>query len=318
MKNTNQSQRRVVLLVSGLAGLASFAFTANVSAAGGDVMVQRTIEGHVCHGANYYNGEQITDYASLQPFLSEEEFAYWNTFLLPEVGVINNDPEATNALSVQADTPLHSLMAAFILPGQEPFALHPESINVPLNNPYLRDDSLDATRKQLPLQSEMPSKLMPGTRNDMYAKPWTLRRWNRVNGSVELGCYDDNSGYVRVAARQLLPGIPYTVWSIFSTDKDEYQGFGIPLVAAGIGGAPFQLAADRLGRATFERELGYCPLEIEDPMMYIALLAHFDNELYGTAPFDATAPFGTGYYADHLCFPTGDHLLDEAGNPLVP
>ncbi|MEM9387244.1 MAG: hypothetical protein AAGA68_19440 [Pseudomonadota bacterium] len=292
--------------------------TFTAAQANDELLAQRTIPGHPCQGANYFNGEQITDYSSLQAFLSDEQFAFWNAFILPEVGVVDHDAEATNALPIDASTPLNRLMALLVIPGLEDFLLRPESVNVPVQDPFIRTDPNDSERKQVPLQSEMESKLNPGTRNDLYARPYTVRRWNRVNGSAELGCYDENSGFVRITANKLFPGIPYSVWSVFSTDKEEYQAPGFPSAAVGMGGAPNFMVADREGRAAFERELGYCPLEIEDPLMYIALLAHFDSELFGTAPTDNTAEFGVGYFADHLCFPTGDYLLDDAGNPLVP
>ena len=71
------------------------------------------------------------------------------------------------------------------------------------------------------------------------------------------------------------------------------------------------LLADEDGEGKFHSTLTYCPLDLTNPLMYIALLYHWDHALYGATPQTALVPeTATGLIAsNHLFFRTGDYLV---------
>jgi hypothetical protein len=76
-----------------------------------------------------------------------------------------------------------------------------------------------------------------------------------------------------------------------------------------MGGLDNTIVADKHGRATLKRQLNYCPLEHENPLMYVSLFLHWDHVLYGAGPVmidQGMIPGRVG--SNHLCFPTGDYL----------
>ncbi|MDQ3831486.1 MAG: hypothetical protein M3361_19750, partial [Candidatus Tectomicrobia bacterium] len=143
-------------------------------------------------------------------------------------------------------------------------------------------------------------------------EPVTLAEWNSATGTVELQCRADGTGRVRIEARDLLPHYAYTAWQVFAvTDNPLPFPFPTPIAPAPLSGVPAIIVADAQGNAIYERNLSYCPLDRENPLMYIALYVHWDHRLYGAVPEQSFLGLPTGLVgADHLCFPTGNHLLE--------
>ena len=76
-----------------------------------------------------------------------------------------------------------------------------------------------------------------------------------------------------------------------------------------MGGFPNDVVSDSLGRAKLVRMLNYCPLDLENPLVFISLLAHFDHVLYGATPDGFGNDWAGGLVgAGHLYFETGNHL----------
>ena len=302
-------------ICSTFAILIAFALpTASLAEGGGSNIPTFTlkVKGHACHGANIFNSELLSDYVNTQSFLPPDVFAFWNGFMLPEVGVFNSDPDATDGSTIDANTPLDSVMATIALPGYSALApgFDPASLNVPIHDAFIEADAVTSARARLPVATLDVSKLEP-VRNVVMQDPITLEQWNSVRGDVRLGCYADGSGFASIDARNLIPHLAYTTWQVFAVTDDQSAVLG-PIVGYPLGGAPNYLVADEKGRARYSRQLNYCPLDTdENPLMYIALLAHWDHGLYGATPDG----FGNGWpagpvAADHLCFPTGNHLLE--------
>ena len=313
--------------------------TPPVSAGDGQNLTQTLeVPGLACQGANYFNGGTLSDYANTADFLPPAAFDFWSNLAVPEVGV--HVPGGLDGVPVTADTPPESSMATFLIPGlpQEFFDQQPERFNVPIHEAHLwhglsplfaPDGGPEDNRIQLPLADSAVHKFTQ-VRNGLSREPITLEQWNRATGSVELGCYNDGTGFVRVRARNLVPNTPYTAWQVFAVTDPPDSAFPAsgPFLAFGpLGGAPNALVSNARGRARYERQLSYCPIETENPLMYIALFIHWDYALYGasaegsfladiTLGANGELEFGAeGYPAgligsDHLCFPTGNHLLE--------
>lgn len=279
------------------------------------------VDGHACHGANYFNGSVLSDYANAAAFLPPDVLAFWSNFLAPEVGVLNTAPGATNALPVTSATPLDSVMATLDLfqLGFGVAAPDPAQVNIPIHDAFTQID-FAGNRDQVPVASPAEHKFTLA-RNEVWAEPITLEEWNMANGKVTLKCHADGTGSVRIKAKKLIPLATYTVWQVFAVTEGVADptapnlvsdASGTPMLAFGpMGGVPNSLIADAKGRAEYRRDLSYCPLDLEDPLMYIALYAHWDHAVYGTFPEQGLAGLPTGVVGgDHLCFPTGDYLLD--------
>ena len=106
--------------------------------------------------------------------------------------------------------------------------------------------------------------------------------------------------------------MPYTAWEVFAINTLPIPP--LPAIGGPLGGVPNVIVPDEKGHATYVRDLHYCPLDTDtNPLMYIAILMHSDQMVYG-AYFDqgglndgAALPIGT-VSADHLCIPVGNSL----------
>ncbi len=284
-----------------------------VSTPGGGVPTSATliVEGCPCHGGNSFNNAPLTDYANAAPFLPAAVLSWWSTFHVEEVGVVDPDPLAIDSTVIDASTPLDSVIATHLPPiFADPQVLidRPEMFNIPIHESYVVVNGLSGERDQLPAATPGLDKLALVRQR---AEPVTLGEWNEANGHVRLTCFADGTGRVRITARNLTPHVVYTVWQVFAVTDPLPPGFP-PISASPMGGAPHYFVPNKHGRAVYERDLHYCPLDTDTtPLMYISLFQHWDHSLYGTSPDGSWQGFPFGLVAaDHLCFPTGDFLLD--------
>lgn len=285
-----------------------------------------TVVGQPCHGANIFNGEQIASFEGLVDVLggaTSFPYLFWSNFALTEIGVLN--PGGTDAALIDATTPLDAVMATkFDVggPGGAFADLDPEiqaRYNVPIHQAHQIADFSGNREQVVGTNTNNPSKLVVQSNSNT---PVTLEQWNSVQGEIKFNCFSDGTGDAYVEAKNLIPNGIYTVWALFAVTNPPADfvpqfpaanfGVDLPVAFQGLGGAPMTIVADNNGKAEWFRDLNFCPLELENPLMYNALLYHWDNSLYGAMP---QTPFlaetATGLVAsDHLYFNTGEALLD--------
>lgn len=296
-------QKTTLRGITGLVALfGAYTFTALASDTASYVTNSLSLRGTSAHGANFFNGEVITRYDNAAPYLSAGALQFWQNFSVREVGVLDDSPAATDGLTITTATPRSALMATVnsgIAPTQ------PHQLNNPIHNTPIISGLFTSDRSYLPAAAPEIGKFDP-VRNPDIMEPVTLRRWESAKGRIHLSCLADGSGTVEIRARNLLPGIPYTVWAVFATNEPTLFGF---LEANPMGGVPNIITANERGSARFERKLHYCPLATNEPLMYVALYAHWDTAVYGGNPDAGDQGFPTGVVGgDQLVFVTGDNL----------
>lgn len=186
----------------------------------------------------------------------------------------------------------------------------PGAINRLINDP-LTWTTLAMERGSLPAADPSLPKYVP-VRNTI--EPVTLGEWNSAKGVLSLSCFADGTGRAEFRGRNLLPNMPYTFWAIHAATKQEtFDATGSPLIFWPVGGMPVANTAGADGRINFQRDLHYCPLELEDPFLYLAVFPHYDGNVWGNQ-FGSSFHdgFGAGTSgAVQLCVPVGDALPDK-------
>lgn len=308
-------------------GLAALMLGTSASAAGPQGMKRfQRVNGQACQGANYFNGGPVSDYQNTKSFLKPDVFTFWaeNPLLggtalrVPEVGAI--DPQSGLGLPITGATPFDWVMGGLAQPFSEG-APDPSVLNVPLHEiPVIYDNrGVEAViENDEPVvrnrRRQLPQDGLAGTpvRNAELNKPITVEEWNEADGRAYLGCTGDGRGWVRLRLSGLVPQMPYTAWEVFADNGPDFNP--APIIPAPLGGVPNTIIPDKNGRATYERDLHYCPLDTAPrALMYIAILLHSDQMVYG-AYFDqgglddgAALPIGN-VSADHVCIPVGNSL----------
>ena len=69
-------------------------------------------------------------------------------------------------------------------------------------------------------------------------------------------------------------------------------------------GAPPVMVPNRAGYAALDRDVPFCPLEDDNPLIYMELL-HFDATSFGSTSHEGIYSGGVGV-ADHLWFTVGE------------
>lgn len=281
------------------------------------VVAQRTIAGTVCHGANTFNDQQVATWdelrASWGPDVPQATKDFWNQpYAFREVGVQG----VSGALGIDENTPLDSIMVNFLSPETLAFlaavgwqaADGPGVDNRPIHDPLAWvSNTLD--RGSLPAAHTSVPKYIP-VRNT--TEPITLRQWNSARGTLRLTCHADGSGHAEFRGQNFLPRRPHTFWAIHAaTTIESMTARGGPLLFWALGGLPAAAIADEQGNLNLDRDLHYCPLDLEDPFMYLGVYPHWDGSVWGNQPntylFDG---FGAGNAASiQLCVSVGEHLL---------
>lgn len=316
-----------------------------------DLQKELSVEGEATHGINVFNGEQITDFANTQSFLSPEVFGFWSNVTIDEVGVFSPG----GSQDITTETSLNSIIATHIPDdvsdiltdafGQDISDIIPEEqLNVPIHESFTIPSALAVepnsesepsnpeseplnsdsgpleleSRIQLPFNFPGPLADNPKFTVENTQEPVTLQDWNQATGNVELESYSDATGHVRIEAEGLLPNAVYTAWSVFAVTEESPEGTeGVsPFAGTPLSGLPNTIVADENGEAVFERDLNYDPLELDNPLMYITLFQHWDNVIYGIN--NAIEEFSVGLVgSNQLFFPVGNHLLEAETDELL-
>lgn len=135
---------------------------------------------------------------------------------------------------------------------------------------------------------------------------YTLEEWNKAKGYIELECYSDGKGRIDISAQNLVPYLPYTIWGVFGITDYPSDDKLTPIEASPVGGVPNAFYADNNGDATVDFLVPFCPLDTYDPLMYIALLGHWDFVVAG-ASFMGDRPVSVTS-GDHVIFSVGDYV----------
>ena len=238
----------------------------------------RVLRAHLASGTNRFLGQPISDFA----------FGF-GTAGFSNVGVFN--PAGSQPLPLDLQTPLSANLATFVDPGflglfgKTLSDVDPHLLNVPLRNVAVNADLAGKTRVPTvgiaSAEQTQPSQAEP-------AGTITLRDWVRARGTAIVEC-ESNSAAVRLELTGLIPNRIYSVWGIFGGPAGL---FPFPL-----GGVPNILVTDRQGRASFERQLNFCPGQTtasESPLLAIDIVFHSDNQNYGLVPEPDLSGFFTG------------------------
>lgn len=141
----------------------------------------------------------------------------------------------------------------------------------------------DGIRLFLPPEGMLPPPLPPS--NSIPNAALTLGEFRAISGSMHLSCFEDGTADVRIDLAGYTPNEILTVWAIWLTTPPGAPGpASIPLP---FGGTPNVVIPDATGAATFERELGYCPLDPApdgSQLTVIDIAAHWDGSAYGAIP----------------------------------
>jgi hypothetical protein len=236
------------------------------------------LRAHSASGTNRFLGQPISDFA----------FGF-GTAGFSNVGAFN--PSGSQPLPLGQQTPLSSALATFVDPdflallGKTPADVNPNLVNLPLRTVAVNADLAGVIRVPTigirSAQQTQPSQAEP-------AGPVTLGDWVRARGTALIEC-ENGAGDVHLEFSGLLANRMYSVWGIF--------GGANGLFPFPVGGVPNIFVTDRHGRATFERQLNFCPGHTaanESPLLAIDVVFHSDNQVYGLVPEPDLAGFFTG------------------------
>ena len=207
------------MLLSSLALMLSLGVSTVTSA--NNVIAEVEFDGDPTHGTNIFNDEIMTTYDSLSGILNIPwagpftVYDFWSSLsFFPEIGVYDPTPGSLDAKRITSATSQDSLMASKWDERAGSINDQPPEIqamyNVPIHDPFLLS-SLSGARSQIPAANGLlTSKLQSQRKDDV---PITLERWNSVSGKIELKCYEDGTGLVKIEAQNLIPDGIYTVWT---------------------------------------------------------------------------------------------------------
>ena len=198
-------------------------------------------------------------------------------------------------------------------------SIEEQQYNPILNNPsiFLGSDwtatGLPSIRSSIPTYSDVLNSggTIPKYRpyisdNIEQLGMYSLASWNLANGNLQLKCFVDGTGWMKLDAKDLIPFMPYTVWGVFGISDFPSQDAQSPVEFSQFGGVPTAFYSDKNGDGSVSVNLPYCPLDSNDPLMYVALGAHWDFVVAG-ASFYSDRPAGT-VSSEHLCFTVADYI----------
>ncbi|MFQ5527420.1 MAG: hypothetical protein ACE5GX_14290 [Thermoanaerobaculia bacterium] len=187
--------------------------------------------------------------------------------------------------AVCADNP-DGVMATWANPGfyaANGFPLpDPRLVNIPYQRvPIVVDPS--GLRAFVPDHVPGVPQPVPPTRS-LPNEPETISAFISVGGNMKLKCLRDGTATVRIRGTGYPPNSVLTVWVIWLNPPDS----GLPpVLPQPLGGAPNHVVADKQGKFTFERTLNFCPMEIQNGSVPLAIdvAKHLDGgNTYGGVP----------------------------------
>lgn len=145
----------------------------------------------------------------------------------------------------------------------------------------------------------------------------TLGEWASARGKLKYRCRADGTAVVSARFSNLIKNGVYTVWGVWRTTLPNGATVSLP---SPFGGLPNAVVPNDRGRASFRRELPFCPeLATEDDslLLWVALAYHSDSAIYGGVPEHAdvvtqftgedgnvfSSPLSLLMHHEHLAFP---------------
>ncbi|MEL7024153.1 MAG: hypothetical protein AAGL69_10435 [Pseudomonadota bacterium] len=142
---------------------------------------------------------------------------------------------------------------------------------------------LDGTRAALPPEGALGAPFPPTL--SQPAGPMSLGEFRNVSGEMKLRCRKDGTAKVRLIVDGYRPNALITVWAVWFATPPGAPGPQI--VPLPFGGVPNAVPINRHGRGVFVRELGYCPMDVQengDRLLVLDLAEHWDGATYGALP----------------------------------
>ena len=181
-----------------------------------------------------------------------------------------------------------------------------------LENLLLREAPVSAGNgvwARIPVAGTLPPNPLPPTHAEPR-QPITLESWLGAKGRLKIVC-EDEEAVLKLNAKNLIPQGLYSVWGVWrdfaATD----------LLTAPLGGLPNLLVADKRGKAKYQRELRFCPMDLApdgSSLMYVRLIWHADGGGSGTTPADPALEYtfvGFGGLPFTSNLPLGVHRFDH-------
>lgn len=138
-------------------------------------------------------------------------------------------------------------------------------------------------RADVPDQGPGVPQPVPPTRS-LPNEPDTIASFIGVSGKMKLQCHGDGTADIRLQGSGYSPNAVLTFWIIWLNPPDS----GLPpILPQPLGGVPNHVVADKNGKFKFDRELGFCPMEIQNGSTPLAIdvAKHLDGgNSYGGVP----------------------------------
>lgn len=275
----------LILLLVVVAGSATGATIAMARGSSGE------FHGIAVTGVNRLFGEPVSKY----PFMPEGAFR--DNFGFETMGALGT---GANSTLLNQSTPDRTVVASYVdldavglpLPIME--SAGPELINVPLQDigTWVLPPNL-LTREDVP--SHIGGPIVGATQAEPN-KAITKGDWMNASGKLKVNCSSKRNS-VRMQVSDLVPNRVYTVWALW---LDPAGPTGPRFIPMPLGGAPNSYVTDDRGRATFKRDLNFCPTDAATEgvggkrLAIIDTHLHSDHIAYGAVPAPIAAGFPPG------------------------
>ncbi len=124
---------------------------------------------------------------------------------------------------------------------------------------------------------------VPPTRS-LPNEPDTLASFLDISGKMKLQCFGDGTAEIDIKGSGYSPNSVLTLWVIWENPPDS----GLPpILPQPLGGAPNAVVADKNGKFKFARTLNFCPMEVQNGSVPLAIdiAKHLDGgNTYGGVP----------------------------------
>lgn len=270
-----------------------------------DERVKR-IRGITVTGVNSVKGRALFDWG--EPF---------GTFNFPAIFAHNENGDTP--FPVDEDTPDSAILATGVAPeylfvrGETFDDVDPAKVNLPLRNVPINIDFDYLEKVPLPgLEEAQPLELSQAVPNNDI----TLGQWMEARSVIKIDCTGDKAK-VKLGVRNLIPNRIYSVWATVNLPEEVSGTPGVYSSTLPIGGTPNIFITDENGDARYERDIKFCPYDIDPekvdmpvhPVLNIELLYHADHEAYGAIPAPGIM-LGLITFS-HVVFPINVEMLDN-------
>jgi hypothetical protein len=190
--------------------------------------------------------------------------------------------------------------------GDQPFVLDQNSLNIPLRDVPTNVDITGSNFQKIPPITEAEQYTQFKHGQAFPFKPIKLRDWLRAKGKAVIKCENGKAPVVMLKMRRLIPNRFYSVWAFFEEESPQFpmKSFG---PVRPLGGVPNMMVSDYSGNGTFERELNFCPMDLEEyelPLSNIFIMYHSNHHFAGTVPtFPEIGRFPGNVAHVHMHFP---------------